>query len=276
LFEHAFQVGKQVRTETELSRIPVSVVSLGLEAIAREFEGAEPRVAVLGAGAMAELVVKNSAEHGVKVAAVANRSLDRAKRLAQSCGAEALTLQAFLASRGGFDALISATSNPGYVLSRDALLAFAARTPLGRPLVAVDLAIPRDLEPVQSLAVKIVDLEALRAAADANRALRAAAAAQAEGIIERKLESFTARAAKSAISETIAEMRSESESVFEKELSQLFIGKLAHIPPADRVAIEHWARTAFGRVSHVPISAIKRLASDRSLFGPPSSTEGAA
>jgi glutamyl-tRNA reductase len=95
-------------------------------------------------------------------------------------------------------------------------------------------------------------------------------------MIERKLESFTRRAAQSALNETIAEMRNESESVFEKELSQLFTGRLAHIPPDDRRAIEHWARTAFGRVSHVPISAIKRLASDKALFGSNGGAEGAA
>ena len=116
----------------------------------------------------------------------------------------------------------------------------------------------------------------LRAAAEGNRALRAAAAAQAETLIERKLEAFTRRSTQSALNETIAEMRSESESVFEKELAQLFTGKLAHIPADDRRAIEHWARTAFGRVSHVPISAIKRLASDKALFGNGNGAEGAA
>lgn len=276
LFEHAFQVGKQVRTETELSRIPVSVVSLGLEEIAKRFNGVEPRVALIGAGEMAELVVKNSAEHGVKISAIANRTLDKAARLAATCGAEAMELTQVLAAPGRFDAVITATSMPGYVLDAATLLRFGERTPLGRAFLAVDLAVPRDVEPVSSSSVEVVDMEKLRAAAETNRALRAAAAAQAEAIIERKLDLFTRRAAQVAINETIAEMRSESDSVFEKELSQLFTGKLAHLQPDDRRAIEHWARTAFGRVSHVPISAIKRLANDRSLFGPPNGAEGAA
>lgn len=276
LFEHAFQIGKQVRTETELSRIPVSVVSLGLEEIARRFGDAMPRVALCGAGAMAELVVKNSTEHGVKIAVIANRTLEKAQRLAATCGAKALTLEQLVAERGGYDALITATSMPGHVFDKQALLAFGERTPLGRALLAVDLAVPRDVEPLSAPTVEVVDMERLRAAAETNRALRAAAAAQAEALIERKLESFTRRATQSAINETIAEMRSESESVFEKELSQLFTGKLAHLQPDDRRAIEHWARTAFGRVSHVPISAIKRLANDKSLFGGPNGAEGAA
>jgi glutamyl-tRNA reductase len=276
LFEHTFQIGKQVRTETELSRIPVSVVSIGLEEIARHFKDAMPRVALAGAGAMAELVVKNAADHGVKIAAIANRTLPRAQRLAATCGAQALSLDALLESRGGFDVIVTATSMPGYVLDRARLLAFAQRTPLARPLLAVDLAVPRDVEPVDAPQVEVIDMERLRAAAEGNRALRAAAAAQAETLIERKLEAFTRRSTQSALNETIAEMRSESESVFEKELAQLFTGKLAHIPADDRRAIEHWARTAFGRVSHVPISAIKRLASDKALFGNGNGAEGAA
>ena len=276
LFEHTFQVGKQVRTETELSRIPVSVVSLGLEEIAKRFEGQTPKVALVGAGEMAELVVVNAAEHGVKIARVANRTLSKAERLAAKCGAEASTIPELLAQPGQFDVVLTATSMPGYVFDRAALLRFGAQTPLGRAFLAVDLAVPRDIEPIDAPTVEVVDMEKLRASADTNRALRAAAAAQAEAIVERKLDSFTRRAAQAAINETIADMRSETETVFEKELAQLFTGKLAHIPPDDRRAIEHWARTAFGRVSHVPISAIKRLANDRSLFGPANNAEGAA
>lgn len=276
LFEQTFQIGKQVRTETELSRIPVSVVSIGLEEIARHFKDTMPRVALVGAGAMAELVTKNAPEHGVKLAAIANRTRARAERLAASCGAQALTLEELFEDRGGFDAFITATSMPGYVFGREKLLDFAGRTPLGRPLVAIDLAVPRDVEPLEHATVEVIDMERLRAAAEGNRGLRAAAAAQAEGLIERKLDSFVRRATQSAINETIAEMRSESESVFEKELSQLFVGKLSHLEAADRRAIEHWARTAFGRVSHVPISAIKRLANDKSLFGGSNGAEGAA
>ncbi len=274
LFEHAFQVGKQVRTDTDLSRIPVSVVSLGLSEIATRRRGTTPTIALLGAGEMAELVVKNADEHGLRVVLVANRSLPRAEVLAKLAGARAMTIEQLLASREAFDAVVCATSAPGYVLQRDALLAFAARVPSGKPLIAIDLALPRDIEPVQHAAVEVIGLDELRASAANNRALRAVAAAQAEVIVEQKLEAFLRRAASAAINETLADVRSESESVFERELAQLFTGKLAHVDNDDRRAIEHWARTTFGRVTHVPISAIKRLANDRTLFGPSTGSEG--
>jgi glutamyl-tRNA reductase len=273
LFEHAFQVGKQVRTDTELSRIPVSVVSLGLAEIARH--GGAPtargpaRVALIGAGAMAELVVRGAREHGVEVAVVANRSLERAQGLAALCSARAMTLDELWKLAEPLDGLVAATSAPGYVVDRARLLDFARRTPTGKPLIAVDLALPRDIEPCDDPAVRVVDLDALRESASRNRALRSKAAAQAEAIVERKLESYVGRAAQQALSAALAEVRGESESVFERELLQLFVGKLAHLGPDERGAIERWARAAFGRVTHVPIHAIKRMVQDRILFTEP-------
>lgn len=272
LFEHAFQVGKQVRTDTELSRIPVSVVSLGLSEVSRRVgasNGSLARVAVIGAGAMAELVVRNAREHGVEVAVVANRSLERACALATLCSARAMTLEELWKLDERFDGLVAATSAPGYVVDRERLLAFARRTPSGQPLVAVDLALPRDIEPCDDPSAFVVDLDALREAAARNRALRSKAASQAESIVERKLVSFVDRAAQQALSTALAEVRGESESVFERELSQLFVGKLAHLGADERVAIERWARVAFGRVTHVPIHAIKRMVQDRILFTEP-------
>jgi glutamyl-tRNA reductase len=262
LFEGALQVGKQVRTETELSRIPVSVVSLGLEAVARRFAGRAPRVALLGAGAMAELVVKSAADHGVRIDAIYNRSLANAERLAALCGAAARPLARLRDSAERFDALISATGHPSHVLSSAELQALAARTPLGERLFAVDLAVPRDLEPGDEAQVEIVDLDALRALAERQRARRAAAAHAAEALIERKLDAFTRRAAEAKVHEAIADMQSESASVFERELARLFTGKLAGISAEERRAVELWARAAFGRVSHVPITALKRLAAE--------------
>lgn len=273
LFEHAFQVGKQVRTDTELSRIPVSVVSLGLTEIARHVgaaNGRMARVALIGAGAMAELVVRNAREHAVEVALVANRSLERARSIAALCGARALTLEELWQLSEPLDGLVAATSAPGYVVDRARLAEFARRTPNGRPLVAVDLALPRDIEPTDEPSAVVIDLDALRESAARNRALRSKAAALAEQIVERKLAGFADRAAQQALSAALAEVRGESESVFERELSQLFVGKLAHLGADERAAIERWARVAFGRVTHVPIHAIKRMVQDRILFTEPS------
>jgi glutamyl-tRNA reductase len=266
-FEHAFQVGKLVRTRTELARRPVSVVSLGVAAIAQRFEGARPRLALLGAGEMAGLFVQCARERGLAVDVIANRSPERARALAGTCGARVLSLDGLLSSGEAFDALAAATSAPGFVIQAEELRALAQRAPLRRGFLAVDLAVPRDLEPTEHPLLEIVDLDRLRGLAQENRARRAEEAFQAELLIEQKLDTFACKAARQTFDATLADVQHESSGVFERELAQLFTGRLAALAEPDRRAIERWARAAFGRVSHVPINAIKRLASDATLFG---------
>ena len=266
-FEHAFQVGKLVRTQTELSRHPVSVVSLGVAAIARRFEGSTPRIALLGAGEMATLFVKCARDRGLAVHVIANRTPERARALAASCGARALTLEGFERSGEPIDVLAAATSAPGFVARAERLCELASHAPLGRGLLGIDLAVPRNLEPVEDPGLELIDLDRLRGLADKNRSLRAADAASAELLIEQRLEVFARKSARQLFDATLADVQSESSGVFERELAQLFTGRLAALPEPDRRAIERWARTAFGRVSHVPLNAIKRLVTDATLFG---------
>lgn len=276
VFEHAFQVGKLVRTQTDLSQHPVSVVSLGADAIARRFAGARPRVALVGAGEMAALFVRSAHNHALSVDLVVNRSLVNARTLAASCGAAALDWKQFARADERVDAIVCATSAPGFVVERELLLALARNTPLGRPLVAVDLAVPRDVEPVDDATVEIINLDRLRELALENRALRAAAASRAEALIEQKLETFARKAARQTLDAALGDLQRESSSIFEREMSQLFTGRLAQLGEEDRRAVERWARVAFGRVGHVPLAAFKRMASDTSLFGSHDSTESRA
>ena len=275
-FEHAFQVGKLVRTRTDLARRPASVVSVGATALARRFAGARPRLALLGAGEMAALFVRSAREHGLAVALIANRTLERARALAATCGARATTLAEFAASGEAFDALAAATAAPGLVLSADELRSLAERAPLGRGLVALDLALPRDLPSIEHPRLEILDLDRLRDLAAEHRAQRAADAAQAELLIEAKLDTFARKAARQVFDAALADVQCESSGVFERELAQLFTGRLAALAEPDRQAIERWARAAFGRVSHVPLNAIKRLASEATLFGARDGEEGRA
>lgn len=267
LFEHALQVAKQVHTQTDLSRIPVSIVSLGLDAIASRFPDAAPTIALIGAGAMAELVVKNATAQGLAFSVIANRSPAKAADLASRCGAQAMSLEDWEHSPACYDVLIAATAAPGCVVSRAQLLKLAERTPQGKPLLALDLALPRDIESTADPCVEIIDLEALRTLAASQRALRAVAAEAAETFIEHKLAAYARRATEATIQEAITEMQLESTSIFERELARLFTGKLARMSDEERQTVESWARAAFGRVAHVPISALKRLAADPALHG---------
>jgi glutamyl-tRNA reductase len=259
-FEHAFQIGKQVRAETELGRRPVSVVGVGVAELARRFRGRAPRVAVIGAGKMGELAARALVGAGLAPALVVNRSPAAAERLAASCGARALELASFCSGAEPVDALVSATSAPAAVLERAALEHLARRTPLGGTLVALDLAVPRDLEPAPGVPLEVIDLEQLRERAAANARERQGAVSEAEALVERKLEIFARRQAEERVAAALCDVRFETSAILERELEQLFRGPLGLLDPAARAELERWARTAFGRLSHVPIHAIKQLA----------------
>jgi glutamyl-tRNA reductase len=233
---------------------------VGVALVAERFAGRPARVAVIGAGEMGALAAQSLAGAGLGPALVVNRSLPAAARLASTFGAEPLELERFRSGAGPVDALVSATAAPGVVLDRAALVRLAERTPLGDALLAVDLAIPRDLEPAPGTRTEIVDLDQLRSRARDNARQRRLAALEAEALVERKLEVLEREHAEPSVAAAITDLHRESSAIFERELAQLFHGPLGELDGSAKRTLERWARTAFGRVSHVPIQAIKQLA----------------
>src|SRR5687767_7014609 len=120
---------------------------------------------------MARLFAASARDAGFGVAHVVNRTLAPAEALAGELGARAWSLEDFRCELPPIDGLASATSSPTHVLSVRELAALASRSSSGR-LFALDLAVPRDLEPTAQPTVEIVDLEALRSLSENNRALR--------------------------------------------------------------------------------------------------------
>lgn len=262
LFHHALQVGKKVRTDTVLTRYPVSVVSLAVRALAHKRPGNTHRVAVIGAGNTAELVTKVLKGNDIKPALVVNRTLEKARQIAQHAGADACDLAAF--QRGDYpaDVIFSATSAPGVVLDAAVLRKLAAAAPSGQPLLIFDLAVPRDVERVDDPRVQITDMDTLRLEADKNRALRQQAASDAEVIVEEQVETFSRRNGEDFAGPAVDDLQRVSKDIFDHELQALLAGRLAHLNEQDRRAVERWARTTFGRLMSLPVSALKRLACD--------------
>jgi glutamyl-tRNA reductase len=258
IFEHSFQVGKQVRSETELGRHPLSIVGVGMSLVAERFADRTPRLAIIGAGSTGALAARTATDAGLDVALVVNRSVDKASAVAAQCGARALSLEEFRRAPQHVDALVSATSSSSFVLDREVLLAMAS----GGPLLGLDLAVPRDLEPVDDERVELIGIDQLRAQAEDNQRKRRAAVADAEALIEAKLATLARRFSERRLSSVLADLREESTDILERELSHLSDGRLSELNDEERRAVERWARGAFGRMSHVPITALKRLADE--------------
>jgi glutamyl-tRNA reductase len=260
LLEQALLLGKEARTHTDLARHPISVVSLAVAFLSERLRGrAAPRVAVIGAGATGTHAARALRAAGLGPTWIANRTAARAQALASEVGAEAVPLEVLQRAELAADALVSATGAPGLVLEARALEAMAARTPSGGTLVVADLAVPRDLAPETSARIERIDLEALRAAGEHNRARRAAAAAEVEVRVEERLATLRRERTGARLRGPYAHILSEARETFELELARLAQGRLAHIPEPERRAVERWARATFARLAHVPLAALKRL-----------------
>ncbi|MGA2246241.1 MAG: glutamyl-tRNA reductase [Verrucomicrobiota bacterium] len=148
LFQTAFSVVKQIRTNTAIGRGATSVGSVAVELAEKVFDAnlSEKTVMILGAGKMGEACVKHLAKRGAKTVLVANRSAERAEKLAAEFGGRAVRIEDSAAAMTEADILVSSTGSPDIVLWRDDVArTLAARR--NRPLVLVDIAVPRDIDP---------------------------------------------------------------------------------------------------------------------------------
>jgi glutamyl-tRNA reductase len=193
LFQRAFNVAKEVRTNTNITRGAVSVGSVAVELAEKIFGRlANCHVMILGAGEMSELTAGALSARGVRSIFVANRSYDRAVALAEKMKGKAVHFDEWPREFHDVDILIGSTAAPHHVLTA-AQLAPIMRTRRDRPLFCIDLAVPRDIEPaVNNLeGVYLYDIDALQAIADQSMGIRRQELTVCEQMIERHAVEFS-------------------------------------------------------------------------------------
>ena len=147
LFERAFNVGKAARSETGISDHAVSVSYAAVQLAKKIFEDLRQRsVMVLGAGETSELAARHFVRQGVSEVFVANRTMARAEKLAQSLAAKAIHWEEFPEYLAHADIVVSSTSAPGVVIT-PAMVQDVVRTRRGRAMFFIDIAVPRDIDP---------------------------------------------------------------------------------------------------------------------------------
>jgi glutamyl-tRNA reductase len=176
LFQAAFAVVKKIRTNTGIGRGATSVGSVAVELAEKVFDRdlSSKTVMILGAGKMGEACVKHLAKRGAKTVLVANRSPERAEKLAMEFGGRAVRIEDSAAAMIEADILVSSTGSPDIVLKRDDIAKILPARK-NRPLVLVDIAVPRDIDPaVAELAnVFLYDIDDLEAVVRENTKHRA-------------------------------------------------------------------------------------------------------
>ena len=150
-FQRAFNVAKHVRTETSIQRGSISVGSVAVELAEKIFSSLDDRhVMVIGAGDTSEKTARALLSRGAKSIIVANRSFDRAQALAAEFGGRAVNFDDWSNEFGQIDIVISSTAAPHHILNR-AKLEPLMKLRKNRPLLLVDIAVPRDIDPEVNL-----------------------------------------------------------------------------------------------------------------------------
>jgi glutamyl-tRNA reductase len=259
LFQQALRVGKRAHAETDIDRAGPSLVAAALDEAAGHLGRTDGlRALVLGAGSMASLAVSTLARSEASSIVVANRTPRNAERLAQQYGGRAVALADAPPEIGSVDLVVSCTGATGVVLDVDALR--AARTS-SDPLVVIDLALPRDVDPAvaDEPGVTLVDLAVL--AADLGGAGEAPEVAEVRTIVAEELAAFLGARRSASVTPTVVALRTMATGVVDAELQRL-AGRLPGLDEAARAEIEQTVRRVADKLLHQPTVRVKELANE--------------
>ena len=284
LFRGALAAGKRARSETGISEGALSVPQVAVELAQRTLgDLTSRRVLVVGAGETAELTARALAARGVEAVFIANRRYDRAIGLAQRFGGRAVRFEELPEQMTEADIVAASTSSPHHVIERDALAeVMAARG--DRPLLLIDLAVPRDIHPsCRELAgVTLHDMDDLQALVERNASGREAEARRAEGVLRSELGRFERWLDTQDVTATIAALRARGDEVVSRVLEENE-SRWEGLTEADSERLVAMSRAIASRLLHEPTLRLRRAGEDddaypnvaalRELFGLDPETE---
>lgn len=257
-FRQAIAVGKKVQTQTRIGRSAVSLSSAAV-GLAREKLGSleGQTVLVVGAGKMSNLTAKQLASCGVSTILVANRSYPRAHALAEQFGGQAVRWSDLPSCLRKATVVISCTSAPHYVLRYPLINQVMAERDFS-PLVLVDIAVPRDVDPqVREIpGVALWDIDDLQQVVEANLEERKKCVAQAEEIVKEEVGSFFKWLSSLSVVPTIVALREKAQAIKEKELERAF-NRLAPLTSREKKVISSLASSLVNQLLHEPVVNLK-------------------
>jgi glutamyl-tRNA reductase len=256
LFHAASRTGRRVRQETGLGDAPDAFVALGADLAEEALGGLRDReVVVVGAGQMAALAVKHLRARGVGPVRILNRSLEHARSLAERTAAEHGDLAELPAALARADLVVSATGAVGHVIHATDVRG----TPrAGRPLVLLDLAVPRDVEPgcADAPGVEVIDIVTLRDRADDHAPQTAEEIGRAHELVAAEVRRFEVRRRGDRLAPLIRALNRRGDDVVRGELAR-WASRLSSLTPDEREAVESVARGVAAKLLHDPIVELK-------------------
>ncbi len=267
LFRHALEVGKRVRSDTAIGR---GVTSLSQAAVALAthrlgtLEGL--RLVLLGAGEMGEGMADDLAAAAATAdgdgpeVVVASRTRQRAVKVAEKVGADVVDLDRLPSALGTADVLLSSTGSPTVVLGRSELAEVMAHRP-DRPLLIVDMGMPRDIDPaVRSIpGVALLDLADLQSFVEAGIDERRKEVARVRAIVDEEVVRFQDLVAERQAAPLVTALRDRADDLRVAELAR-YRSRLGGLDPAQQEAVAALTRTLLGKLLHEPTVRLKESA----------------
>jgi glutamyl-tRNA reductase len=269
LFQQSLRVGKRAHSETGIDKAGQSLVTFGLDQLAQAIGGTASfgewaggkRALVVGAGSMSSLAATTLARAGLAEIVVANRTEERAKRLAGAVGGRAIRMEDLAVELPDADIVVSCTGATGQIIGAEtvfrALLSSTATSPIG----LLDLAMPRDIDPVVHTldGAHLVDLESIGNAAQ--DAPMAADVDEVRKIVSSEVAAFAAAQRAAHITPTVVALRSMAADLVAGELARLH-GRLPDLDDKSRAEVTQTVRRVVDKLLHAPTVRVKQLAGE--------------
>ncbi|MEW6429499.1 MAG: glutamyl-tRNA reductase [Thermodesulfobacteriota bacterium] len=258
LFDKAFSVAKRIRTETNIGGSAVSISYAAVQ-LAKKIFGdlAGKTVLLAGAGEMAELAAEHLLAQGIREIIVANRTLERAVKLAKQFNGRAVALSELVEQLEYADILISSTGAPDLILKKEDVKP-VMRQRMNSPLFLIDIAVPRDLDPrLNDLDnVYLYDIDNLKDVVEVNKAEREKEAEKAERIVGEEKIKFLQWLSGMEIAPTIKALQKKANEIRVAELERT-LARMPDLSERDRKSLEAMTGAIVSKLLHNPISYLK-------------------
>ncbi|MFT7218984.1 MAG: glutamyl-tRNA reductase [Candidatus Azotimanducaceae bacterium] len=260
--QSAFRVAKKVRTDTAIGKNSVSVASTAVTLAQHLFSDlTQCQILLIGAGETTQLVGRHLVSAGIKDITIANRTIANARTLAAEFNASAIDLQTIPQALADTDVVIAATSAQLPILGKGTVES-ALRTRKHRPILMVDLAVPRDIEPeVGELKdIYLYSVDDLQEMINHNMKNRQEAAEQAEEMISEVAANYRTHHENRAIDQTIARFREHHNAIKEQELEKAMARLSKGEAPAQ--VLNQLANQLTNKIIHSPSVALRKAAEE--------------
>ena len=261
LFHRAIATGKRVRTETRIAYRSVSVSYAAVELAAASLGGLGGCSALIfGAGKMAELTAEHLRSHGIETIYVANRHIERAQRLAERIGGEAIPFDRAMEHAVCVDVVVTSTGAPHYVIKAWETRRLMARRH-GRKIFFIDIAVPRDVDPevADIKGVELYNIDALEAVVDEHLSERQAEAVKAERIVQEETASLLERFKYLSFQPLMALLSGRCERIREREIKRVS-AKLPDLSEEEERQVEHMSRMIVRKILRIPMMKLRASA----------------